>query len=127
MATLELYCQRVAGAVGLLSIRAFGAAEARARDVAWSLGQALQLTNILRDLREDADRERLYLPSELLDRHGIETREPEAVLHHPSLPEVCNDLAAIAKQRFAEAQIAMADCSAEIGRAACRERGWKYG
>src|SRR3546814_11902628 len=68
MATLELYCQRVAGAVGLLSIRAFGAAEARARDVAWSLGQALQLTNILRDLREDADRERLYLPSELLDR-----------------------------------------------------------
>ena len=118
MATLELYCQRVAGAVGLLSIRAFGAAEARARDVAWSLGQALQLTNILRDLREDADRERLYLPSELLDRHGIETREPEAVLRHPSLPEVCNDLAAIAKQRFAEAQTAMADCSVEAMRPA---------
>src|SRR3546814_20928180 len=94
MATLELYCQRVAGAVGLLSIRAFGAGEARAQDVASSLGQALQLTNILRDLREDADRGRLYLPAELLDRHGIGPREPDAVLRHPGLPTVGDERAA---------------------------------
>jgi phytoene synthase len=110
MATLEHYCACVAGAVGLLSIRVFGATGPPARQLAWAEGQALQLTNILRDLSEDAARGRLYLPAELLDKHGITTREPEAVLRHPGLPGVCDDLAAIARQRFAEAQTALADC-----------------
>lgn len=113
METLQLYCERVAGAVGQLSIRIFGAAEARASDVAWSLGQALQLTNILRDLREDADRGRLYLPDELLAKHGIESRDPDDVLDHPALPGVCDELAALAKQRYAETVAALADCNAK--------------
>lgn len=110
MARLEHYCACVAGAVGLLSIRVFGCAEKRAQDLAWSLGQALQLTNILRDLKEDAERGRLYLPAELLDRHGIAEREPRIVLKHPSLPAVCDDLAEIARRRFAEAVAALDDC-----------------
>ncbi len=92
---LDLYCARVAGAVGRLSVRAFGDGSARALDVAEALGRALQLTNILRDLVEDAQRNRLYLPRE----------------KHPNLPRVCEDIAQMARQKFAEAERAMADCS----------------
>ena len=71
LAELELYCARVAGAVGLLSVRAFGDRSETARKLALAEGKALQLTNILRDLAEDAGRGRLYLPRELLEKHGI--------------------------------------------------------
>jgi phytoene synthase len=74
MGRLELYCDRVAGAVGRLSIRIFGATEPHARTVARHLGQALQLTNILRDLGSDAARDRLYLPLEDLARFGVEVK-----------------------------------------------------
>jgi len=111
MADLDLYCDRVASAVGRLSVRAFGATEARADDVASSLGRALQLTNILRDLREDADRGRLYLPKDLLTTHGIDSDEPLVVLRHPALARVCADLAAAARRHYAEADRAMAECA----------------
>jgi phytoene synthase len=111
LATLDLYCGRVAGAVGHLSVHVFGDAGADAHRVADALGRALQLTNILRDLDEDATRGRLYLPCELLDRHGIRTDEPAAVLGHPALPAVCRDLAQIAERHFAEADQAMMLCS----------------
>lgn len=101
MERLELYCRRVAGAVGMLSIRVFGAPQAR--DFAVSLGSALQITNILRDLREDAAMGRLYLPGELLSAHGVDSHEPATVLRHPALPAVCADLAEVARERFAEA------------------------
>jgi len=111
LAELDLYCARVAGAVGRLSVRAFGDDTARALDVAEALGRALQLTNILRDLAEDAARGRLYLPRELLDAHGIASSDPHTVLAHPALPEVCAEVARMARARFAEAERAMADCS----------------
>jgi len=110
MAVLRLYCGRVAGAVGLLSIRIFGDPSIHARNVAISLGEALQLTNILRDIHEDAARGRLYLPRELLQRHGVPADDAAAALGHPSLPAVCADLALIARQRFAEASDAMLQC-----------------
>ena len=110
METLRLYCRRVAGAVGMLSIRIFGATEPAAEDFALRLGEALQLTNILRDLDEDAERGRLYLPAELLAKHGVDTRDPETVLAHPALPKVCADLAAVARQRFYDADEALARC-----------------
>jgi len=138
METLELYCARVAGAVGLLSVRVFGAHQARADDVAWSLGQALQLTNILRDLAEDAERGRLYLPDELLTENGISSRDPLSVLDHPALPKVCNSLAELAETRFGEAISAMAECDRRQMRPAVvmmhvyhrilqklRDRGWR--
>jgi phytoene synthase len=110
LAELDLYCARVAGAVGRLSVRAFGASEPRADDVADHLGRALQLTNILRDLDEDAERQRLYLPRELLTRHGIDSDDPATVLAHPALPAVCADLAALARQHYRMADAAMAEC-----------------
>jgi presqualene diphosphate synthase len=110
-ATLDLYCARVASAVGHLSVQVFGDPSAAAHVVAESLGRALQLTNILRDLAEDAARQRLYLPCEILDRHGIRGTEPAAILRHPALPAACRDVATIAEDHFREAARAMAQCS----------------
>ncbi len=111
LATLDLYCARVAAAVGHLSVHAFGDPSPAAHRVADALGRALQLTNILRDLGEDAGRGRLYLPREVLDRHGIRATEPRTMLRHPALPAACRDVAALAERHFAEADAAMAQCS----------------
>src|SRR6516164_7659628 len=78
LAMLDLYCARVASSVGHLSVHVFGDPSDAAHTVADSLGRALQLTNILRDLDEDAGRGRLYLPREILDRHGIREADPTA-------------------------------------------------
>ena len=110
LADFRLYCRRVAGAVGVLSVHAFGATEPEARELALTQGDALQFTNILRDIAEDAARGRLYLPRELLQRHGIESDDPLAVLRDPRLPAVCRELADMAEQRFAEAARLMARC-----------------
>jgi presqualene diphosphate synthase len=111
LATLDLYCARVAAAVGHLSVNVFGDPSDAAHAVAESLGRALQLTNILRDLDEDARRGRLYLPREILERHGIRGAEPTTVLRHPALPSACRDLAAVAEAHFDEAASAMCRCS----------------
>jgi phytoene synthase len=111
MADLQTYCSRVAAAVGLLCIRIFGESGEDGRAVAASLGLALQLTNILRDVREDAEMGRLYLPRELLEAHGIAARDPIEVLHHANLPAVCRDLARRAEAEFAKAEAAIARCS----------------
>jgi len=110
LAELDLYCDRVASAVGRLSVRAFGVATEAADRVAYALGRALQLTNILRDLAEDGARDRLYLPRELLQAEGITATDPATVLKHPALPRVCGALAAMAEGRFVEARLAMRDC-----------------
>jgi presqualene diphosphate synthase len=110
MAEFRLYCRRVAGAVGVLSVHAFGVTEPEARELALAQGDALQFTNILRDLAEDARRGRLYLPRELLRRHGIVSDDPPTVLRDPRLPEACRALAAMAEDRFTEAQHLMARC-----------------
>jgi len=110
LATLDLYCDRVASAVGRLSVHVFGENGERGEKLSYSLGRALQLTNILRDMHEDAGDGRLYLPAELLEAHGITERDPDAVLAHPQLPNVCNEVAALARQRFAEAQAIIAEC-----------------
>ncbi len=108
---LDLYCDRVASAVGRLSVRVFGDDGPAAQDLAHALGRALQLTNILRDIQEDAERDRLYLPDDLLRKHGIETRRPSEVMAHPALPAACEDLADIAALRYEEAQRALEKCS----------------
>jgi 15-cis-phytoene synthase len=74
---LEQYCYRVASIVGLLSIEIFGYLNPQCREYAVSLGKALQLTNILRDVRVDALRGRLYLPLTELQRFGV---KPEEIL-----------------------------------------------
>lgn len=107
--TLDLYCDRVASAVGRLSVRAFGDDSDTADRVAHHLGRALQLTNILRDLPEDAARGRLYLPREWLDEAHVPA-DPRAALHAPGLPSVCARLATLAHQHFAAADAAMRLC-----------------
>jgi phytoene synthase len=110
METLTLYCDRVASAVGRLSVRIFGEPGESGRRVAQSLGQAMQMTNILRDLHEDAGRDRLYLPGELLRAHGIPDGEVDRVLAHPTLPAACAELADLAGQRFDETERALDAC-----------------
>ncbi|MEM7224728.1 MAG: presqualene diphosphate synthase HpnD [Pseudomonadota bacterium] len=110
LATFELYCRRVAGAVGMLSIRAFGAGEPAAEKLAVALGEALQITNILRDLAEDAERGRLYLPRELIEAEAIAWDQPAAVLDHPGLVAVSRALAERARQDFATSRSLMAQC-----------------
>jgi phytoene synthase len=68
---LALYCYRVASTIGLISIEIFGYRNARTRDYAVNLGMALQLTNILRDIQNDAERGRIYIPREDLERFGV--------------------------------------------------------
>jgi len=95
------YTRRAAGAVGMLSMPVFGAPRGQAaEDFALSLGDALQLINILRDIEEDADEGRLYLPRELLKKHGCPLA-PGAILAAEGLPGVRRDLAAIAREKFA--------------------------
>ncbi len=109
LAVLDLYCDRVAAAVGRLSVRAFGDASAQADIVAHHLGRALQLTNILRDIHEDAGRDRLYLPREYLAAAGVPL-DPHAALASPGLKSVCERVAALAHAHFRDATAAMARC-----------------
>ncbi|MSP79746.1 MAG: squalene synthase HpnD [Rhodospirillales bacterium] len=107
-AALAHYCDCVAGAVGRLSNPVFGIARALGDPLAGALGEALQLTNILRDLDEDAALDRLYLPADLLARHGIPADSPAAVLAHPALSAACAEIAARAGARFDEARAILA-------------------
>ena len=109
LATLDLYCDRVAAAVGRLSVRCFGDGRPQADRVAFCLGRALQLTNILRDIYEDAERGRLYLPAEFLHEEGI-AHDPDAALRAPRLPRVCERVALIAHEYFDHADEAMLLC-----------------
>jgi squalene synthase HpnD len=101
---LDLYCDRVASAVGRLSVRVFGMDEAPGRDLAHHLGRALQLTNILRDLDEDAAMGRLYLPAEALAEGGIDTSDPRQVLAHPGIDAACRWVARIAHDHYRAAE-----------------------
>ncbi|MGY3453632.1 presqualene diphosphate synthase HpnD [Bradyrhizobium sp. USDA 4353] len=103
LATLDLYCDRVASAVGRLSVRIFGMPEEDGILLAHHLGRALQLTNILRDIDEDAAIGRLYLPREALLFAGITGDDPAKVTQERALPKVCNSVAVRAKTHFEKA------------------------
>lgn len=109
----DTYISRVASAVGLLCIRIFGEAGEEGRLTAHHLGRALQITNILRDLKEDADWGRLYLPRDLLTKHGIKETDPVKVLKHKDLDQVCRELAGEAEIEFRLADQALARCDAK--------------
>jgi squalene synthase HpnD len=107
LATLDLYCDRVASAVGRLSVRVFGLPENDGILLAHHLGRALQLTNILRDIDEDAGLGRLYLPREALLHAGITADDPSRVIADRALPKVCSSLAERAKMHFQKADEVM--------------------
>lgn len=106
--TLDLYCDRVASAVGRLSVKVFGMDEDPGRQLAHHLGRALQFTNILRDLDEDAGMGRLYLPAEALAAAGIATTDPIAAIADPGIDVACRWLAARAHEQYAFADPIMA-------------------
>ena len=135
-----LYCRRVAGAVGLLSIHAFGARGPAAEELALVEGEALQITNILRDLKEDAGRGRLYVPRDLLEKAGIAETDPRAVLEHPDFARVHAALCTEAEVLFGRARALIARNAGSSLRPArlmlevygrllmrVRETGWPHG
>jgi phytoene synthase len=103
LATLDFYCDRVAAAVGRLSTRVFGMDDEPGQELAHRLGHALQLTNILRDIDEDAAIGRLYLPREFLAKAGIVTTDPMAAIADPRVDAACRALATLAAGHFAAA------------------------
>lgn len=138
MPILDLYCDRVASAVGRLSVRIFGIKGDPGITLAHQLGRALQLTNILRDLDEDAAIGRLYLPSEALRAAGIAATEPASVLSNPAIGKACALIAEKARFHFQEADKIMSRCPRRNARApnimaeayklildALEHRGWQ--
>ncbi|MCY1227643.1 Presqualene diphosphate synthase [compost metagenome] len=117
-ATLDLYCDRVASAVGRLAVRVFGLETSCGIALAHHLGRALQLTNILRDIDEDAAIGRLYLPAEALAAAGIEAAgaTPQAVVGHAAIGQACAALAEQAQAHYDQANAIMARCPARLVR-----------
>ncbi len=111
----DLYLDRVACAVGRLSNAVFGLKGSQADALAHHLGRALQITNILRDLREDAGRGRLYLPGDLLRACALDEDTPDRVLVHPQLEDVLLRLAGDAERDFAAAAVLLETlCSKKV-------------
>ena len=107
-AILDLYCDRVASAVGRMCVRIFGIDGKPGLLIAHHLGRALQLTNILRDIDEDAAMGRLYLPREPLLAAGIASTIPAEAIRHPHLGHACIPVANVAERHFKEADMLMA-------------------
>ena len=108
-AELEVYCYRVASVVGRLSIEIFGYRNPRCRDYAVFLGKALQLTNILRDVRTDAERGRIYLPLEELARCQVRPEEILSLEYSPRFRQVAAQTAARAREFYRKAREALPD------------------
>ena len=108
LATLDLYCERVASAVGRLSIKVFGMEEGAGFKLAHHLGRALQLTNILRDIDEDAAIGRLYLPREYLFGAGFTSLDPGMVAADPRVDLACRQVAHLAHEYYEKAQAVLA-------------------
>lgn len=110
---LRLYCHRVASAVGLACLPVLGATSAGARTFAIAIGQALQSTNILRDLRPDADGGRIYVPRTWLAACGVEPAwlrgDADPAVYAPGGPlaKLCERLAARAREHFVAARTAL--------------------
>lgn len=109
LAELDVYCGRVASAVGLACLPVFGATTASARAYAHALGLALQTTNILRDLREDARAGRVYVPADRLAAHGVAAEwlrgdgPPEVYAHGGPVDRLLAEFVDVARRRFADA------------------------
>jgi len=102
-AALERYCYCVAGAVGLLAAGIFGYADARTLEYAKHLGTAFQLTNIIRDVGEDARKNRIYLPVEDLQRFGVTAADLLHARVSPGFPALMAFQAARARSYYGKA------------------------
>jgi len=116
MKSLEVYCNRVACSVGRLSNPIFGIKGNKSEKLANSLGNALQITNILRDLYEDAKNNRLYIPGDLLVSNGINTECPMSVISDIKFPKICDIFLLKGKKFFSEASQIIEGLSSEVSR-----------
>lgn len=107
-AEFDLYCDRVASAVGRLSVKVFGMERETGIALSHHLGRALQFTNVLRDIDEDAGIGRVYLPKEALDAAGIVPATPGQVAADPRIDAAARWLAPKAKEHFARAHAILA-------------------
>jgi phytoene synthase len=115
---LSKYCDQVACAVGRLSNNIFGVEPAIGNKLAKSLGEALQLTNILRDIHEDGDRNRVYVPRDILSNYGNDRTLINEILEHPGFTNACNDLAKLNIERFTQAEAIIKKCDTKLVRPA---------
>lgn len=106
-AELRLYCYRVASAVGLICIEIFGYRNPHARIYAENLGLAFQLTNIIRDVREDTGRGRIYLPLEDLRRFGVSEKELLSGQHSERFERLMEFEARRAQEFYHQAELAL--------------------
>jgi 15-cis-phytoene synthase len=104
---LERYCYRVASVVGLLSIEIFGYHDPACRDYAIHLGKALQLTNILRDVRSDAERGRIYLPLSELARFQVDPAEILRFEYSPRFRDLAASVADRARYFYRQARVTL--------------------
>ena len=108
--SLDEYCYRVASAVGLLSIEIFGYQDPRTREYAVHLGKALQLTNILRDVRTDALKNRIYLPLDEMRREGVSENEILEFRYTERFARVAKTVADRAREYYRQASSALPKC-----------------
>jgi len=124
-ATLDLYCDRVASAVGRLSVKVFGMERQGGIDLAHHLGRALQLTNILRDLDEDADIGRLYVSSDALAVAELPVSDPKTVVADPRIDIAARQIAIVANGHYEAADKVMRSAKGQLK--APRLMGAAYG
>ena len=110
MSELEMYCDKVACSVGRLSCNIFELENQLGFDLANSLGQALQLTNILRDVHEDFLRGKVYLPLTLLQENGMPPKQTDWKINHPAVKKTCKLISDTAGKRFAESKNILLKC-----------------
>jgi squalene synthase HpnD len=124
-ATLDLYCDRVASSVGRLSVKVFGMERQPGIDLAHHLGRALQLTNILRDLDEDAGIGRLYVSSDALAVAQIPVSDPRTIVADPRIDVAARQIACEAKRHYEAADKVMKTAKGQLK--APRLMGAAYG
>ncbi len=103
IAELERYAYSVASTVGLIIIHILGFTDERAKNFAIALGKALQITNIMRDVKTDYANGRIYIPLEILEKHGYTERELSASVYNDAFYSVMRELYEIARSYYAEA------------------------
>ena len=108
---LNIYCYRVAGAVGLLCLNIFHENNKNARSFGIALANALQITNILRDIKEDSSMGRLYMPNEILKKVGIKEKNIHDIIKSKKFPNACKELAKLADTNFQVAEKKLKNCS----------------
>ena len=96
----KLYCYRVAGAVGMISLKIFGCYNFNSKNFGLRLADALQTTNILRDIKQDEKMGRLYIPIEILNSSGIKKNKITHILNDKKFPEACEKLSEYADKNF---------------------------